>query len=570
MKLPYGQSNFKNVATEFYYVDRTAYIEQLEGLASRFLFYLRPRKFGKSLFISMLGHYYGEEWKGEFGRLFGKYYIGKNPTPLANRYLALNFDFSGILTDTRELVFQQFANKVKFGILAFFSAYRGYFGDEDRQEIKRQGTANDALKALFEIVRAKAPGKQLYILIDEYDHFANELIAFQLDHFREIVGRNGFVRKFYEVIKEETKSGLVDRMFVTGVSPVTVDSLTSGFNIGEKVSLDLGLHDMMGFTEAETIDMLAHTGVSEDKMPALLEDIRNWYNGYLFHPGAPNRLYNPNMLIYFGNHYQRYQAYPDKMLDDNIASDYGKIRRMLGLGGEAHSLEILEEVLAGGGARATLTSQFSFERQWEHDDYVSLLFWLGMLTVYEKPVGGGWSFRAPNAVIKQLYYEYFAETLRQRTKLKEGMYEEISRAVVSMAADNDLRPFLQLVEKVIGRLSVRDARNFNESNLKAIFAALLTPSDVYLIRSETEMERRFVDLLCTSLPGVPVNWNFAFELKYLRKKDAARLEEKAAEARVQLQEYLQTNDLQQVPMLTAYAIVFVGNEARAVERVGWP
>ncbi len=129
-----------------------------------------------------------------------------------------------------------------------------------------------------------------------------------------------------------------------------------------------------------------------------------------------------------------------------------------------------------------------------------------MLTVYEKPVGGGWYFRAPNAVIKQLYYEYFAETLRQRTKLKEGMYEEISRAVVSMAADNDLRPFLQLVEKVIGR----------------------------------------------------------------RKQDAARLEEKAAEARVQLQEYLQTNDLQQVPKLTAYAIVFVGNEARAVERVGWP
>lgn len=568
MKLPYGQSNFRNVATEFYYVDRTAYIEHLEGLASRFLFYLRPRKFGKSLFISMLGHYYGEEWKEEFGRLFGKYYIGKKPTPLANRYLVLNFDFSGILTDTRELVFQQFASKVKFGILAFFSAYRGYFKEEDREEIKRQGSANDALKALFEIVRAKAPGKQLYILIDEYDHFANELIAFQLEHFREIVGRNGFVRKFYEVIKEETKAGLVDRMFVTGVSPVTVDSLTSGFNIGKKISLELSLHDMMGFTEPETVDMLEHIGVTKDKMPALLEDIRNWYNGYLFHPSAPNRLYNPNMLIYFGDHYQMYQSYPEKMLDDNIASDYGKIRRMLGVGGEAHSLEILEEVLAGGGARAALTTQFSFERQWEHDDYVSLLFWLGMLTVYEKPVGGGWTFRAPNAVIKQLYYEYFAETLRQRAKLKEGMYEEISRAVVSMAADNDLKPFLQLVEKVIGRLSVRDARNFNESNLKAIFAALLTPSNVYLIRSETEMERCFVDLLCTSLPGVPVHWNFAFELKYLKKKDAARLSEKSEEARSQLQEYLQTEELRQAPKLAAYAIVFVGSEAQVVERVG--
>ena len=137
-----------------------------------------------------------------------------------------------------------------------------------------------------------------------------------------------------------------------------------------------------------------------------------------------------------------------------------------------------------------------------------------------------------------------------------------------MAADNDLGPFLRLVEKVIGRLSVRDARNFNESNIKAIFAALLTPSNVYLIRSEMEMERRFVDLLCTSLPGVPAHGNFPFELKYLRKKYAARLEEKAAEARTQLQEYLQTEDLRQVPNLAAYAAVFVGSEARAVEWVG--
>ena len=255
------------------------------------------------------------------------------------------------------------------------------------------------------------------------------------------------------------------------------------------------------------------------------------------------------------------------MLDDNIASDYGKIRRILGVGGEAHSLAILEEVLAQGETRAVLTSQFSFDRNWIQDDYASLLFYLGMLTVQGKPVGGGWNFRAPNFVIKQLYYEYFVETLRQRTKLKESMYGEISRAVVSMSVDNDLKPFLHLVEKVIGRLSVRDARNFNESNLKAIFAALLVPSSVFLIRSEVEMERRFVDLLCTNLPSVPVNWNFAFELKYLKKKEAARLEEKAEEARAQLREYLQTDDLRRVSGLAAYAIVFVGSEAKSVEQV---
>ncbi|MCB0594701.1 MAG: AAA family ATPase [Lewinellaceae bacterium] len=568
MKLPYGQSNFKTIATEgFYYVDRTTFIEKLEGLASRFLFYLRPRKFGKSLFISMLGYYYGEEWKSEFSSLFGKYYIGKNPTPLVNRYLVLNFDFSGILTDTMETVLRSFTVAVKTDIQRFFSTYRGYFTEEDRNAIEKERSPDEVMRRFFDILQRAVPGKQLYILIDEYDHFANELIAFHLEDFRQIVSGNGFVRKFYEVIKEETKTGLVGRMFVTGVSPVTVDSLTSGFNIGKKVSLELPLHDMMGFTEAEAVEMLSHVGVREGQMPVVLDGIRNWYNGYLFHPDAPNRLYNPNMLIYFGDHYQTYHQYPEKMLDDNIASDYGKIRRILGVGGEAHSLAILEEVLAQGETRAVLTSQFSFDRNWIQDDYASLLFYLGMLTVQGKPVGGGWNFRAPNFVIKQLYYEYFVETLRQRTKLKESMYGEISRAVVSMSVDNDLKPFLHLVEKVIGRLSVRDARNFNESNLKAIFAALLVPSSVFLIRSEVEMERRFVDLLCTNLPSVPVNWNFAFELKYLKKKEAARLEEKAEEARAQLREYLQTDDLRRVSGLAAYAIVFVGSEAKSVEQV---
>lgn len=568
MKLPYGQSNFKTIATEgFYYVDRTTFIEKLEGLASRFLFYLRPRKFGKSLFISMLGYYYGEEWKSEFSSLFGKYYIGKNPTPLVNRYLVLNFDFSGILTDTMETVLRSFTVAVKTDIQRFFSTYRGYFTEEDRNAIEKERSPDEVMRRFFDILQRAVPGKQLYILIDEYDHFANELIAFHLEDFRQIVSGNGFVRKFYEVIKEETKTGLVGRMFVTGVSPVTVDSLTSGFNIGKKVSLELPLHDMMGFTEAEAVEMLSHVGVREGQMPVVLDGIRNWYNGYLFHPDAPNRLYNPNMLIYFGDHYQTYHQYPEKMLDDNIASDYGKIRRMLGVGGEAHSLAILEEVLAQGETRAVLASQFSFDRNWIQDDYASLLFYLGMLTVQGKPVGGGWNFRAPNFVIKQLYYEYFVETLRQRTKLKESMYGEISRAVVSMSVDNDLKPFLHLVEKVIGRLSVRDARNFNESNLKAIFAALLVPSSVFLIRSEVEMERRFVDLLCTNLPSVPVNWNFAFELKYLKKKEAARLEEKAEEARAQLREYLQTDDLRRVSGLAAYAIVFVGSEAKSVEQV---
>ena len=286
----------------------------------------------------------------------------------------LKFDFSGMLTESKKALINSFSTGVSTDIQGFFSAYKGMFDREDLQKIIAEGSAAGMLRQLWSVVRESAPGKKIYILIDEYDHFANELIAFHLDTFKESVSRNGFVRKFFEVIKEATGEGLVDRMFVTGVSPVTLDSLTSGFNIGKKISLEPDLHDMMGFTQQETSDLLSFAGVPDESLPKTLEELSGWYNGYLFHPDARNRLYNPNMLIYFGDHYQQYGKYPEKLLDENIASDYSKIRRMLESGGQTTALNIQEEVLEKGWVRASLTIQFTFDRLWVKDDFTSLLF----------------------------------------------------------------------------------------------------------------------------------------------------------------------------------------------------
>lgn len=564
MKLPYGQSNFKNIATQgFYYVDRTRYIERLEEENNRFLFYLRPRKFGKSLFISMLGYYYGLEHRADFQALFGKYHIGQHPTPLANAYLVLTLDFSGIMTDTKEQVLPHFTSKVRNAIRSFYSTYRDRFTEDDYQMLDTVDTPSALLDTLFTTLKKRVPDQKLYILIDEYDHFANELIAFQREYFKEIVSRNGFVRKFYEVIKEESRNGLVERMFATGVSPVTLDSLTSGFNIGDKISLNLAFHNMMGFTEAESAGMLAFVGVSSEQMPDVLADLREWYNGYLFHPDAPDRLYNPNMLIYFSNHFQRYRQYPEKLLDENIASDYGKVRRMLGAGGEAYSLDILEDVLAKGHVRAEITTLYTFDRLWVRDDYVSLLFYLGVLTIKGRS-GVSWTFTVPNQVIKELYYDYFVESLRQRADIKETLYDEVSDAIYALSMDDEIAPLLRVVEALLARLSGRDVQHFGERHLHVIFAALLSSAQAWLVRSQPEVERRFVDILCTRLPQIPVNFSFAFELKYLKKSDAARLEETARAAKSQLEDYLQTPDLRQIPDLRAYAIVFVGDEAKSV------
>jgi len=566
MKLPYGQSNFLNVATEFYYVDRTQYIEVLEQQANRFLFFLRPRKFGKSLFISMLEYYYGVQHKEDFGRIFGKYYIGQHPTPAANSYLVLTLDFSGIQTDSKKDVLATFTSKVRNSIIDFFSAYRPAFLPEDEKALGENLMPADLLDTCFTAIKKRLPNSKLYILIDEYDHFANELIAFHLEDFKEIVGRNGFVRKFFETIKEESRNGLVERMFATGVSPITLDSLTSGFNIAKKISTDIDFHNMMGFTEQEATELLAHVGIAPTGMPAIIADLRNWYDGYLFHPDAETHLYNPNMLIYFGDYYQRRNTYPEKLLDENIASDYGKIRRLLGVGGEEMSLSILEDVLSQDSVRANLTGMFSFDRDWARDDYTSLLFYLGVLTVRGR-AGSFWDFSIPNFVIKGLYYSYFLDTLRQRAELKETFFTDINNAFYTLSMDNELQPMIEVVERILSRLSGREVQRFGESHVQAIWAALLNTSQAYLVRTEHETERRFVDILCAKLPQIPVNWSFAFELKYLKKSEAKLLTAKAEEARTQLESYLQTDDLRRIPNLAAYAIVFVGPKAKSVLRV---
>jgi hypothetical protein len=568
MKLPYGQSNFKTVAEDCYYVDRTMYIAHLEGQNNPYQFYLRPRKFGKSLFVSMLEHYYGQQYQVDFQQNFGRFYIGQQPTPLANRYLVLKFDFSGIQTNDIMVIEQQFADNVRDTIKAFYSTYPVSFTAEDYSALDGMMHGNTLLSACFTTVKRRLPGQKICILIDEYDHFANELVAFYLEDFKQIVGRNGFMRKFFEVIKRETASGLVERLFSTGASPVTLDSLTSGFNIAVKLSEDLRLHDMMGFTEEETMDMLRFAGVAEADMPRIIRDLRSWYNGYCFNPDAPHRLYNPEMVIYFANHYEQYKTYPEELLDENISSDYNKLQRMLRVGGAEMGFSTMEEVLSKGWIRAALTKQFTFERTWLPDDQVSLLYYLGMVTVKERALGGGWAFHIPNLAINQLYYNFFFETLRERAGLKDNLFVDIRDAVISLSVDNELGPFLALAEQVLSRLSNRDMRGgFSEGHLKAIIASLLVPSRVYLVRSEPEAERQYVDLLCTALPEVRVNWNFAFELKYLKQKDAAQLPAKAEEAKAQLEGYLQTEDLQRVDRLAAYAIVFVGPEAKSVVQV---
>lgn len=568
LKLPYGTSNFTQVAYEdYYFIDRTSYIAQLEQLPERYLFFLRPRRFGKSVFISMLQCYYGLEFAAQFADLFGRFTIGQQPTPMANRYLVLKLDFSHINTQTRESTFTGFLENVKDGISNFLTAYQDYYTAEDREHIFAATEPTIVISRLFERTKnhqitGKLPYK-IYLLIDEYDHFANELVAFRLEEFKSSVSRNGYVRKFYERIKSATGDGVVDRIFMTGVSPLTLDSLTSGFNIGTHLSLELQFHNMLGFTEPEVAEILRGVGVTDHALPTVVGDMRQWYNGYLFNGKAQTRLYNPDMVLYFAVRYGRQGAYPEELLDTNIASDYGKLRDLFRVEGqEVQNLAVLNELITEGQVAAQLTRQFSFEKDFGRDDLISLLFYLGIVTIKAAQLSR-FIFEPPNFVITQLYFTYFQRIILQQAALR-GDDLRIYDRVLQLAQENKITPLIEAVEAILLQLSNRDAVGFDEKYVKAIFASLLYSTQIYTVHSEYETNRRYVDLLLTRRPPIAPNYQFAFELKYLKLADADQLETAKTEALTQMQDYLQHDKLRALSDLRAWVIVFVGPKAQVV------
>ena len=268
--IPYGISSFKELRLQNYiYIDKTKYIEILEKYGEKYIFFLRPRRFGKSLFLSMLNSYYDINTKAQFDQLFNGLYIGENPTPYANSYYILNFNFSGLNTSSQEILISEFSSIVLEALNKFCEIYDLDF------EYTKEGLPSVVLRSFLSRVESKISGK-IYVLIDEYDHFANELLSFQTEVFEETISKTGFVRKWYEVLKNGTATGIVDRIFVTGVSPITLDSLTSGFNIAKNKTGDINLNEMMGFTEEEVLNLCNDILTEGDLTGDILKELKNW------------------------------------------------------------------------------------------------------------------------------------------------------------------------------------------------------------------------------------------------------------------------------------------------------
>ena len=569
LKLPYGESNFETVINGgYFYQDRTAFIRDLET-APKFLYYLRPRRFGKSLFVSMLNYYYALEFQPQFNDLFGKLDIGKNPTPSANQYLVIKFEFSGIQTNTPANTMEGFLGSVRDSVGLFLNQYDDIFPPDIHESIVEKKQANLVMKALFfhykKISKTKKIPK-IYLLIDEYDHFTNELISFNFDFFAKSVTENGFVRKFYETIKIATWDGVVDRLFITGVSPVTVDSMTSGFNIGTNLSLRPAFNGMMGFEEKEVQDILKGIGIKKMDLASVLNDLRAWYDGYLFHIDAKFHVYNPDMVLFFADYYQAEKQYPDDLLDPNIASDYTKIRNIFKIQQrEDDHLAALRILTDTGEISAILTREFSLAKKFDQNDLVSLLFYMGFLTIRGEELGS-LIFTFPNYVIEKLYADYFISMVEEQANLPIDN-SKLNFAIRELAKWGTPQYLYNQVSDVVKSLSGRDGTHFNEMSLKAIFVSLLHQQKFYYVHSEFGTNDQYVDVFLETIRGYAVKFEVAIELKYVKKGEKIDVEQALNKAEIQLMNYMVTKKFNQRPNLKAFVVLVHGTELHQREMI---
>lgn len=561
MKIPYGESNFKKVMTQGYtYIDKTDYIARLEAMGSH-LILLRPRRFGKSLFLSALEYYYDIAHQADFEALFATLYIGKHPTPLKSSYPVLFMEFSGIATEQGfERLYQDFDRKISIALQAFLSRYGYPKGDLEAVD------AEPSLQAKMEQFFKLTAGQKILLLIDEYDNFANSILSQDLNLFQNMVGKGGFLRSFYETIKTATQRGTIDRLFITGVTPITLDSMTSGFNIGENISLHKDFNAVMGFTKEE-VEHLLQPLVMKCQLDAqtLMADVTRWYNGYRFHPKAAGSIYNSDMVLYFLKNFDDEDcAYPERMLDDNIASDYGKLMRLFSIGNRDENYAVLDELINTGQVIAQQRRKFDFDKGFDRDDFISLLAYMGFAALQGQMLSGE-VFGIPNHVMQELYFQYFKVELERRNQINIPN-PALRMALETLALHDDIQPLANEMQRVLQLLSNRDFTNMDEKHVKTLLLTLLYQVSFYFIQSEREMNHKYPDVLLLERSPFTVNYQHLIELKYAKKSDKEKgWEAKRQEGIAQVQGYLQLPDIAALPKLSAWVLLADGERVEVVK-----
>ena len=493
-RIPYGLTNFKRLREEgYYYVDKTAYIRKLED-RSLFTFFVRPRRFGKSLFIDMLRCYYDISEKDNFQTLFGSLDIGKNPTESANRFLVLVLDFSMVNVGYGQTLEEKFEVHLSQRLDDFLFRYSAIF-DSNYISSLQTATANKKFTSILS--RIKSLGHSFYLIIDEYDNFTNEMLRASLSpDYRSITHGTGFYRNWFKVFK-----GTCDRIFMTGVSPVTMDDLTSGFNIATNLSQEEDFNAMLGFSEEEVVRMYSDfkgTGEFTEGDPTdIVRRLKPYYDGYCFAEGKIGResVFNSDMALYYLKSLVHDGCPPGTMLDVNIRTDYDKLQAIADIQKQLRAdtaedvMPITEELATTGQIAFDLVDSFPAEKIAEEANFKSLFFYYGILSMSSREKGHV-VYRVPNVCIKRQLFDYIRNAYNRTRSLDWGEWNSLATA---FAYDGDWRPFLErLASDFAATTPVRGGIQ-GEIRIQGYMQAEFGHLKYYLMAPEMELSRGFTD-----------------------------------------------------------------------------
>ncbi|WP_455587827.1 ATP-binding protein [Bacteroides sp.] len=536
-RLPYGVSNFVEVVEQNqYYVDKTMYLPLLEEQPGS-LFFIRPRRFGKSIFLSMLRAYYDITQKEKFEKRFGHLWIGSHPTPLQGQYQVVYLDFSRASGGSGSLS-ENFDRYCSMAMDVFGRVYEPYYYPGYAEEMKAQ--PDFVSKLNFLNMHSEEYGAKLYLIIDEYDNFTNIVLNEQGNEvYHALTHASGFYREIFKKFK-----GMFERIFMTGVSPVTLDDLTSGFNIGWNISTDSQFNMMLGFSETDVRTMLQYYKdagqlPSAVDIEAMITEMKPWYDNYCFAEESLERdpkMFNCDMVLYYLRHYITLGKSPKEMIDPNTRTDYNKMKRLIQLDKlDGNRKGVLRKITEEGEIVTDLVTTFPAMQIANPEIFPSLLFYYGMLTITATR-GNYLVLSIPNNNVRKQYYDFMLEEYQDKRHVN---LNDLGLMFYDMAYDGHWRETLEFIAHAYKEnSSVRSAIE-GERNIQGFFTAYLSVNAYYLLAPEVELDHGYCDLfLMPDLLRYEVKHCYILELKYLSAKDTVeKAETQWQEAVEQIKKY---------------------------------
>ncbi len=574
-RIPYGMMNFIDIReSDCYYVDKTRFIEKIEN-ANRFFFFIRPRRFGKSLTVSMLKHYYNILSADKFEKWYGGLYIGNHPTPERNSYLIIHLNFSVV---SGELTTYKASLDAHCSIHfeSFCDVYASLLPEGIKDRLKLRNGAVEQLQLLID--ECDKANQQIYLFIDEYDHFTNKILSDDrhMDDYMAQTHGTGYLRTFFDTVKSGTDSS-IRRCFVTGVSPVTMDDLTSGFNIGTNYSTHPHFDEMVGFTEKEVREMLDYyrtTCEFKHTTDELIELMKPWYDNYCFAEESYGRttMYNSCMVLYFLYNYIDYEgALPKNMVEDNIRVDYNKLRMLIRKDKEfAHDASTIQTLVEHGFITGGLKTGFPAERISDPDNFVSLLYYFGMLTI-DGTYRGDTKFVIPNQVVREQIYSYLLDNYKDASLDFDRW--QMGRLASQLAYDNDWQSYFGYIADCLHTYASQRDKQKGEAFVHGFTLAMTAQNKFYRPVSEMDTQAGYADLFLLPLTEIykDMEHSYIIELKYAKGKDPEeRVEQLRQEAIAQANRYAATEQVQNnIAHTTLHKVIVVykGMEMRVCEEV---